>query len=155
MSLTCIKGRIQSRGSWSTPIASQAASLKMKQSSPTADRPLNNKKKPPTMMFSLKTSVTLERSFHPRDASQCLPCASSSSAQRAVAEGNSTTWGDGGWWTVEVQEKHPQIPSAAAKVNIHQGIQYQSFQYLAPQTLKPLQKHKPRSSLLAVQIQNV
>lgn len=41
--------------------------------------------------------------FSPWDASQSLPCTSPSSSQRAVAAGNSMTWGVGGWWTVEVQ----------------------------------------------------
>lgn len=38
------------------------------------------------------------------------------------------------WRRSNMQEKHPQNPLVAAKVNIHQGIRYQSFQYLAPQT---------------------
>lgn len=62
------------------------------------------KKLPQWSVFSENFWDT-EDKFSPRDASQCLPCASLSLAQRAVAEQNSATWGDGGWWTVEVLQR--------------------------------------------------
>lgn len=115
----------------------------MKQSSARGDRPLQ--KNSHIEVFSLKTSETFEISFHPEMHHNVFPVLPPPQLSEQWPPQLSEQWlqgtprpekmvGGGQWRRSNAQEKHPQNPSAAAKVNIHQGIRYQSFQYLAPQT---------------------
>lgn len=88
-------------------------------------------------MFSLKTFETLEISFHPKMHHNVFPVLTPPQLSEQWQQGTprpEEMVGGGQWRRGNVQEKHPQNPLVTAKVNIHQGIQYQSFQYLAPQT---------------------
>lgn len=103
----------------------------MKQSSVRGDRPFHIE------VFSLKTSEILEMSFHPAYHHNVFPVLSPHQLSEHWQQGTprpEEMVGGGQWRHSNAQEKHPQNPLAAAKVNIHQGIWYQSFQYLAPQT---------------------
>lgn len=107
----------------------------MKQSSARGDRPLQ--KNSHIEVFSLKTSETFEISFHPEMHHNVFPVLPPSQLSEQWLQGTprpEEMVGGGQWRRSNAQEKHPQNPLAAAKVNIHQGIRYQSFQYLAPQT---------------------
>lgn len=88
-------------------------------------------------MFSLKTSGTFEIRFHPEMHHNVFPVFPRPPLSEQWLQGTprpEEMVGGVQWRRSNAQEKHPQNPLAAAKVNIHQGIWYQSFQYLAPQT---------------------
>lgn len=105
---------------------------RMKQSSARGDRPLQ--KNSHIEVFSLKTSEKFEINLHPKMHHNVFPVLPPPHLSKKWLQGTlrPEEMVGGGQW--RRSKKHPQNPLAAAKVNIHQGIQYQSFQYLAPQT---------------------
>lgn len=112
-------------------------------------------------MFSLKTSQTFEISFHPEMHHNVLLVLLRPSSERWL-QGTprpedlrrGRRWVD----SVEAQQctgkSIPQNPLAPAKVNIHQGIRYQSFPIFgSANTMATMTTRRARSSLLALQIE--
>lgn len=112
-------------------------------------------------MFSLKTSQTFEISFHPEmhhNVSLVLLRPSSERWLQGTPRPEDLRRGRRWVDSVEAQQctgkSIPQNPLAPAKVNIHQGIRYQSFPIFgSANTMAATTTRRPRSSLLALQIE--